>query len=96
MCVNPEHLWLGTDLDNKRDCIAKGRDRKGDHTGPRLRKLTDEQVLAIVQAPGMLKDIAIKYGTSINNVSNIKRGLRKRRVTGIRPQHKKVRMLSAT
>ncbi len=27
-CVNPEHLFLGTYLDNVRDCIKKGRDNK--------------------------------------------------------------------
>lgn len=31
-CVNPEHLFLGTQKDNVHDCIAKGRARK--HTGP--------------------------------------------------------------
>ncbi len=24
-CVNPDHLWLGTDKDNASDCLSKGR-----------------------------------------------------------------------
>ena len=28
-CVNPSHLWLGTDQDNATDCARKGRTCKG-------------------------------------------------------------------
>jgi len=52
-CVNPEHLFLGTALDNRRDCHAKGRQALGLRTRPETRakgerhpsaKLTTEQV----------------------------------------------------
>lgn len=38
-CVNPDHLFVGTYLDNLLDCIAKGRHRNGwtaDKEGSRL------------------------------------------------------------
>lgn len=28
-CVNPDHLWLGTDADNTADMVRKGRQRRG-------------------------------------------------------------------
>lgn len=44
-CVNPEHLFLGTALDNNHDCIAKDRNAKGNTHG--RSKLTEELVRKI-------------------------------------------------
>lgn len=35
-CVNPKHLWLGTQLENIKDRDAKGRT----HKGKKIRKIT--------------------------------------------------------
>ena len=51
-CVRPDHLWLGTDGDNIRDAVAKGRWVKmpgfgGDGEDNAQAKLTNKEVLAI-------------------------------------------------
>lgn len=59
-CVNPDHLWLGTNTENTADREAKGRTATGDRSGSRLHperlprgsdvaisRLTEVQVLEI-------------------------------------------------
>lgn len=49
MCVNPAHLWLGTDADNVRDCTAKRRGT-GKLTDELVRQIRHRQVLGATQA----------------------------------------------
>lgn len=48
-CVNPDHLFLGTNTDNMRDCAAKGRIAITGQPGSTNHhaKLTEEQVIEI-------------------------------------------------
>jgi len=57
-CVNPHHLYKGTDLDNIQDCVQKGRNQKGrqEHTCV----LTEQNVHDI------LVDIYNQKYTSVN------------------------------
>ena len=45
LCVNPSHLFLGTEQENKDDMVSKGRQAKGSECGGS--KLTEEQVTEI-------------------------------------------------
>ncbi len=73
-CVNPDHLFLGTMLDNARDRDAKKRRRppKGELSG--TAKLNTEQVLAIRAAIGTAtqQQIADRFGVDQTTVSLIK------------------------
>lgn len=78
-CVNPDHLWEGTRLDNMQDSVRKGgqanvegRARPGTLNG--AAKLDEAKVIAIRQATGRQVDIAAKFGVSQPTVSAIKRG----------------------
>lgn len=72
-CVNPEHLWLGTVMDNQTDKHRKGRARmlKGEELP--WAKLDEEKVRAILADPRPSSRIAEEYGISNGTVSDIKR-----------------------
>jgi hypothetical protein len=86
-CVNPNHLFLGTNTDNMRDASKKGRmasgDRNGRYTHPKSylgeknnnAKLTESQVKEIRQlyARGSitLKELGMKFGAGLSTIGRI-------------------------
>jgi hypothetical protein len=73
-CVNPDHLFLGTQKDNMQDKIKKGRGNYAIFYGAEnpFSKLTSEDIIQIRKAPRRYKPIADTYGISASHVSNIK------------------------
>ena len=72
-CVNPDHLFLGTNAENAADRTNKGRTARGDRNGNV--SLTDEQVLSIRSDSRLQYEIATEYGICQTNVSAIHRRL---------------------
>lgn len=73
-CVNPSHLFLGTDADNVRDKISKGRDARGSRQGHS--KITEADVSRIVEMYNSGKseiEIGRTVGLSQASVSRIVR-----------------------
>lgn len=76
-CVNPSHLFLGTNIDNINDKVSKGRspNQKGRNNGNS--KLTEGEVLAIRAAEwcwGINMKLAKKYGVVNSMISDIRAG----------------------
>lgn len=68
MCINPEHLEIGTQSDNMQDCIKRGRNTMGKP------KLTAEEVheIRFLYAIGHAKeDLAHRYQVTKNNITHI-------------------------
>lgn len=74
-CVNPDHLFLGTQLENMQDMAAKGRARGGTKGGSKhyLAKLTEGDVRQIRQLALTSKhaDVAAAFNISRSNVGLI-------------------------
>lgn len=72
-CINPIHLFLGTQGDNNADRDAKGRHvaLRGESNGSA--KLTDADAMAVFLSSGTYQEIGDAFGISNVQVGNIKR-----------------------
>lgn len=68
-CCNPAHLFLGTNVDNIGDRVAKGR------SNPH-KKLSDEQVNEVLSRKGLAtcRQLASEYGVSPSLINYIHSG----------------------
>ncbi len=76
-CVNPEHLFLGTQLDNILDMQQKGRSNIVKGEGHWRCILTLEQVIEIKSqlanyTPGLTTRLAREYGVAVPTIKAIK------------------------
>lgn len=74
ICVNPDHLFLGTYLDNYQDMIEKGREVYGDRRGSKnsLAKLTEDDVREIRDSSETQVKIGKRFGVSQSVISEIR------------------------
>lgn len=82
LCVNPSHLWAGSNKANTVDMVAKGRNvtLRGEEAS--WSKLTNEEVVAIKSTVGVSqRKMARQYGVCQTMISKIRLGDRWRHVT---------------
>lgn len=74
LCVNPDHLWLGTSADNSKDMADKGRTQNQNGELNPIAKLTDKSVLEIrhlIKCGFSQRELATKYGVSNSTINQI-------------------------
>lgn len=80
LCINPEHLFLGTNAENTHDRTAKGRSARQYGASNGSVKIADDAVAAIRAAEkrwGVNTRLAAQYGVSKTLVSLIRAGKRR-------------------
>lgn len=72
LCVNPEHLFIGSHKDNMDDMVRKNRLYKAYGENMHSSKLTNEQAKAIRDSDDNCKSLAIKNNVSVTTIKRIK------------------------
>lgn len=72
-CVNPEHLSIGSQSENMRDCVTKGR------LTHRTGRIPPEIIQAIIDDPRPLREAAKIYGVSRTRVHKIRQDAKAQR-----------------
>lgn len=73
-CVNPDHLFAGTHLDNMRDMDSKGRRKAANGDQKPSSKLNSDAVRDILSG-GSPTDLAKKYGVSVSSIYKVRQGV---------------------
>ena len=72
-CVNPEHLWQGTQLENMRDCHNKGRGARGKKIwNYKLKKVQVNEIRKKYNKGKITqRELAKQYNVDSSHISNI-------------------------
>lgn len=74
-CVNPHHLRLGTQADNVRDMIDKGRKVSGTPKGIahwRSSIKTQDDLDLILSTKGRTKELAARFGVAVSTIKRLR------------------------
>lgn len=80
-CVNPSHLYPGTQFDNMRDRAVRGRGNHPRGEDHYRAKLTNEQVRAIYSSGAHSSILSLHYRIPVQLVSDIRSGRKWKSVT---------------
>lgn len=73
-CVNPEHLFLGTQKENLQDASKKGRMIGPRGESARSAKLSASDIPIIRQSTECIRDLAKKYDVAPSAIARVRRG----------------------
>ena len=87
LCVNPDHLYIGTQKQNVKDCIDRGRFYRGNPNPQKgmerpLSKLTNADVIEIRKSTEKGVDLARRFSIAASTISEIRSGKRWKHVNG--------------